>query len=1193
MTAHFPRPSILDRIPHDRHAVIEASAGTGKTYTIEHLVVELILTEGATVDQLLVLTFTERAAAELRRRIRSIIVKILGATCDGGFECRCDRSGTFWRVDGPRRDRLRQALGGIDGASIGTIHGFFARLLNENAFSSGRLFDGELEDGRSRFARAFKTVLRRELARGPGGATPLLSLWINEGGQSIESLESLLYKCYSSRREVRPPFDLAALIHEIESNPLFDLDLDDAIGPFADALKGAKVNANTVKSWRERQLPNLAATLKTAGRTLNAVMEPGAYEALRNVASKAGAKTLPSGGPAELLEAIVELNAALAPLKAAVIQACLAPVVRELERQSATTGSYDFDGILAGAAAAVDGPGGDRLVRSLRNRYRFALIDESQDTDELQWSFFKRVFVESEGRNLVYLIGDPKQSIYGFRGADVKAFLMARERIVADQAPATLGENHRSTPDLIAAYNLILDPLADPPFLDGEITYQNPVRPGRHLVALEPGGMPAVPVHVLEIGPKGEALSKHELSRGLARRIAREAARLCTESHGLRFGEPGQEKRVRPGDIFILTASNSDSPRLAEALREAGVPFAFYKQDGLFQTVEAAAVRDLLAAIDDPADASRRGRAWITPFFAVPLAALPDLFEVPDSHPLLRRLIDWKELADARRFETLFARILDESGIVRRELLFKDDERALTNYLHVFELLLEEAQASGGGLDELVATLDAYILETRNPPSEDGNVQRLESDRAAVQIMTIHKSKGLEAAVVFLYGGFTARTSDGLYEYHDSEGRRVLDVEADDEAKKAANREFDEERQRLYYVALTRAKARLYLPFVPPQHWSKYWKGGYQRVNERLATVLERPEASRLFHRVPFQDEPIRNASSAAPEPALEPPAPGPRRDPESWHPRRQELEIPDDADQYATLRDRHRPYEVTSYSRMKRDWAGGELDPDPEPIERDEFRRDVGRPDEVRPLAEGVLPGGRAVGTFLHEILEAVPFDETALARSLDAWRLLDPVVATVDAAMARNAIEPVYRAHAEAMVYQALTAEIPVGDGRTIPGFCRCQRSLREMEFLFPYPEETHPRLSDPIPGKLEVDRGFIKGFVDLVVEYDGLVFVADWKGDVLPSYEAESVAGHVARHYDLQARLYALALVRALRIHSEAEYDQRYGGMVYVFLRGLAVPDAQGHGLAYMRPTWSDVLGIEADLIRFGERPLGALG
>ncbi|MHC5544715.1 3'-5' exonuclease, partial [Singulisphaera rosea] len=268
-----------------------------------------------------------------------------------------------------------------------------------------------------------------------------------------------------------------------------------------------------------------------------------------------------------------------------------------------------------------------------------------------------------------------------------------------------------------------------------------------------------------------------------------------------------------------------------------------------------------LAAVDDPSDRSKRGKAWISPFFAVPLAALPDLDELADSHPLLARLVDWKDLADSRRFERLFSRILDDSGVIRRELFLKDHERGLTNYQHLFEILLEDARATGAELGDLIKTLDAYILGIRKPPGEDGNVQRLESDRDAVQIMSIHKSKGLEAAVVFLYGGFTGFRSDGFHEYHDEAGRRILSIGEDETAKDLAGRERQEELQRLYYVAMTRAKARLYLPLVPRPHWNPHWNGGYKKVNERLLAVVDGLEDSGKadrFRRVPFRDAPIR-----------------------------------------------------------------------------------------------------------------------------------------------------------------------------------------------------------------------------------------------------------------------------------------------------------------------------------------------
>ncbi len=184
-------------------------------------------------------------------------------------------------------------------------------------------------------------------------------------------------------------------------------------------------------------------------------------------------------------------------------------------------------------------------------------------------------------------------------------------------------------------------------------------------------------------------------------------------------------------------------------------------------------------------------------------------------------------------------------------------------------------------------------------------------------------------------------------------------------------------------------------------------------------------------------------------------------------------------------------------------------------------------------------------------------------------------------------------YRANAEAIVYRALTIDVPGGVGPTIPGFCHCSRSIREMEFLFLFPEEAHPRISDPTPGKLVVERGFIKGFVDLVVEHAGLVYVVDWKSDFLPSYDEDAVTAHVVRNYGLQAKLYAMAAGQSpsdshgSRIRAAFRRDDL---RVSPEPRGTSRPRAKG--LCHSRPAWSEVLLDEADLIHFGDRASGGL-
>jgi exodeoxyribonuclease V beta subunit len=1181
MTPHSPRPPILANIPRRNHAVIAASAGTGKTFAIENLVIDLLL-DGVSLDEILVLTFTERAADELRKRIRCKIEEILFDPCRES-SCQQHKPESVWWIDEKAERRLNEALALFDAASIGTIHGFFGGILLEHAFDNTRLFDGKLEDGRTLFRRAFMMALRRSFALQTSGLADLLVAWLEQSNGGIDGLEDLLYKCKTSRSVILPAFSLDGFQRELETNPLFEIDLEGEAERFKTALKGAGFTHGGSLNSIVNRLGVLAGLIEETGRNVRTFLDERFREAVSFIGERIPARALGDQQATRIAQAILRLKSHIVPVQGAIVQTYLPAVQTILEHQKARTGEFDYDDIISDVAMALDGPRGKELTRAMRSRYRFALIDEFQDTDELQWSFFHRVFLDSGGRNFINLIGDPKQAIYGFRGADVFTYYKACDELKRAGAPrVSLSENFRSTRALIDACNHILDASAPVPFFDGRNTYDEPVKHGQELVAEEPGGSLPVPIHLLKVGPSSGRLEVAELRQALARQIAREVRRILSAEQGLRFGRTGKTEPIKPNDVFILTAKNKEAIEISRALREVEVPFAFYKQDGLFQTKEACQVHDLLAAIDDPADRTKRGRAWITPFFTIPLASLPALADLTDSHPLVERLTWWKEEAEKGRFERMFTRILDESGVIRRELFLSDSERALTNYLHLFEILLEEARATGYELADLVATLNGYIQDTRRPRGEDGNVQRLETDRAAVQIMTIHKSKGLEAAVVFLYGGFTPFRSDGMHRYHRESGQRVLDFGDEKSAKETFAQEQKEEFQRLYYVAMTRAKARLYLPYIAPEHWDhRSWRGGYRQVNERLSQVVANLTIlgkEHLFQIVEVRDRWPGPGSAKGEQP-------GP--DPASWHPDPPLSEESDDVDRFRKLRWKHAGYQVTSYSRMKSALSGdGEL----VPLGRDELDDEPMSPPVMAPLPEGELPGGTATGLMLHEILEQVPFDSFTAAPTLEAWRTHEEVSGVIAAAMARNAVNPVHRANVETMVHHALTMEIPTSRGLSIPGFCRCDKHLREMEFLFPDPEDSHPPLSDAAQGKLVIQRGFIKGFVDLVVEHHGLVYFADWKSDILVSYRPETVEEHVALHYKIQIQLYVMSIVKALGVHSESEYKARFGGLVYVFLRGLVQSSDQKQGVYFRRPSWSQVLSFEKDIKRMRNRTAG---
>ena len=342
----YEKPESLAGIPERSHAVIEASAGTGKTYALEHLVLELLLVRKLPIERILAVTFTDKAARELTDRVRSKLEELLRG---GWREAPASVPDELcWTIDGQARRLLEQALFSFDMANISTIHAFCQRVLTDHAFTHRRLFDQVAIPPLSAFSDAFRAALREDFPR-DRRLSPWLDLWLRQRGR-IDPLEELLLDCAKAGGRIRPE--------------LPDKDLAEAAAAFA-----------------------------------------------------AGMPVRGAGG------ALVKLEAVVAGLFLPIVQA-------RVNARKALTGEYDFDDMLAFVAESLEGPRGEELVGDLRRRYRCALIDEFQDTDTVQWKIFRKVFFESGGANPLFLIGDPKQAIYAFRGADVEAYLAARKEIL-------------------------------------------------------------------------------------------------------------------------------------------------------------------------------------------------------------------------------------------------------------------------------------------------------------------------------------------------------------------------------------------------------------------------------------------------------------------------------------------------------------------------------------------------------------------------------------------------------------------------------------------------------------------------------------------------------------------------------------------------------------------------------------------
>jgi exodeoxyribonuclease V beta subunit len=1127
MTARcVARPSVLRHVPLDRHAVIEASAGTGKTFTLEHLVVDIVLAGDLPIDRVLVVTFTEKATNELRLRLRSKLEELHRGGGEPPDEAQRN-AGDFWVIDDAAQTKLARALLAFDGATVATIHAFCQRVLRENAFASGRLFEEQQVDGRDAFSRALRDALRKVVAR-----DPVRKPWLEAAlrtGWSVGRIEDLMWRCVQAHGELRPTFDPPALDAAIAAFPVDDARRLDG----RDVMRTWGMPHATARKMGA-QLYELALAVE---RSRDACSAPELVAAAQEVDFVYLAKTLPpylprSGAAGRACEAALDLARTAPSLTGALAHATFGPVREELAARKRAAGQYDFDDMLTLVDEAIRGPRGAELVRSVRERWQHVLIDEFQDTDEIQWSIFRRAFFEPVvgSRSKVTLVGDPKQSIYRFRGADVETYLSARDDVVrTGGVRVALGTSFRATAALVEATNSIFDPAAAAPFFSGAIAYE-PVTCGRPLRMLVDGhGSAVTPIHALRF-------EREPAPAALAARIAREIAMVTDPTRPWRLdGRP-----LAPQDVFVLTRTGAEGRVVGAALRRAGLPYAFFKEEGLFQTDEARELRTVLWAIDDPTDAARRLAAWLTPYFALPLVEVERARDLSARHPYVARLYEWKALADARDFEGLFESLVAGSGIVRREIFFAEGERELTNTLHLLELLLEHARRTRATLRELVHALSGFIDKTRLPLDLEGNVQRLESERRAVQIMTIHKAKGLEAAIVFLAGGWSGGGEKDVRVYHEGGKRLAWVGKTTADVKQRITEEEREEDQRLMYVALTRAQGRLVLPCAAKAGAAVRLRGAYDPVNRRVVELVARGGELVSVEDVPAEAVEGLVRSEAPPVP---------------WRPPEGLLAEEDATAEHARLKEKHAGAVVTSYTRLREGRHGGRAS---WPEEGDR-RAEKAEEDMAPPVT--ALRSARTSGVFVHEVLERVPVASFS-APTFDLWRSTPAVAQLFDETMAVHRVDPAQREHAQRLVWGAFTTRIDLPGGGALGRLADAPAVVREMQFVFP----------------MRQGRVYVRGSLDLAFSHDHKTYFVDWKTDALASYAPDRLALQVSEHYGEQARLYALAVSKLLGVRSREEHDARFGGLLYVFLRGL---DGSGRGTWATRPTWEDVCGWEEAL------------
>jgi exodeoxyribonuclease V beta subunit len=1176
--------------------LVEASAGTGKTHTITSLFVRLVLESGLPVREVLVVTFTEAATAELRdrirRRLRIALEALSGRSTPDDAELSAYAKSVTTQERELYRGRALTALRELDLAAISTIHSFCLRMLQEHAFESGARFGLELI--------ADTSALVREVADDYWAShiydlEPSLYA-LRERGFTLDTVRTIVSKL------AQRSSDLPVLPVDAPPDPLA---LKARIGAAFEAARSV---------WNESGVAVRTLLARSADTLSQAIgnYPPDAIEAdcaelddyfaaesasfarpegltkLTRTALERGTKKKKSTPRHAFFDAAETLDVLLAQaasgLVAGLRRAAVDYVRAELPRRKEALRAQAFEDLLFSLDAALQGARGEELRASIRGRFRAALIDEFQDTDPVQYRIFRSLF-DGKGAPL-FLVGDPKQSIYAFRGADVFSYTAASG---AADAAYTLRENRRSDPSLVNAVNTVFA-RAKEPFMLSRIGFHPVVAHHEKDRLTLPPGAPRLEVLFLP-RPGEKDLTKGWLDRELPGMIAREISRF------LASGATVDGKPVVPGDIAVLTRKNVQARNTQAALRELQIPTALQSEESVFQSSEAEEVELLLRAVLEP---TRNGTVrtalatTVAGLSANELLALDgDELEWDRWSETFRR---WQAHWAEHGFIHAFRKMLTKLRAERRLLALVDGERRMTNLLHLGELLHGTEVRDRLGPTALVRWLGLMRAEER-PASELGKEAgelRLESDAHAVKLLTIHKSKGLEFPIVycpFLWDVLLPEESHVAIAFHDDadESRLKIDVAPakGGASLEAATRECRAENQRLLYVALTRAKHRC----------SIVWGGINQAEDSALAYTLHQPSrapAGTLADATTERYEGLDDAALRRDLAALVTASGGTIAVVDLLD----TPGLPYVASETSAVDLRARTFERGSVDRRFRvgSFSGLTSDkaslgrPESEGRDRDEVEERASVvPEVVAPSTEPVLlhafPRGTKPGTMLHAILEKHDFastDEAALARL---------VAAKLEGAGYSN------EEWGDVLV-RGLRAMLTTNlddNGLTLASVPRAKRA-DELEFVFPIASTTTLLTAAKLAGALATHRsvqvpasyaervrdlgfelrGFLKGYIDLVFEHDGRFYVVDYKsnhlGPNLEDYRPSRLTVAMTHHdYFLQYHLYTLAVHRWLgRRLRDYDYDRHFGGVLYLFARGMSPDHPQQTGIFRDRPS-----------------------
>ena len=1163
----MPEFDFINSDIHSGLSVIEASAGTGKTYSISHLVARMIL-DGtvSSIRDILLVTFTNDAAGELADRTRKVLEQLNAdpapdeATKSPGVHLlRTNDNLDFVN----NRERIQQALRDADLLNVSTIHSFCQSILQTEGALCGLPSMPELiPNADDLIDQAVYDLWLENIASDPLAAVALQAAKITpEKNRNFLKLSLPLEKF----EPVPTPIPFSNVLNSLRGYPAQFTDevCDELSGIFNQVHAWTKEAPGQAMAINYVQFLRDALVCEEADFIFACLQLMDAAEWINGRTHKALKAQAASSRAVTLCKKVADL---LSQAGWSWLNESSAIIKDSLNRTLAANRQITYDGLIDTLHKALNNPEhGVALAEKIRSRYKVALIDESQDTDSRQLEIFEKIFLGSPNRHLV-LIGDPKQAIYGFRGADVNTYLKARNRAVSQGAEDgthrvfNLTKTYRAPERLVFAVNalfrrphsLLKDglefTLAESAIPDAKLQIPNENQDARLEAWIAPDGGNEYTDNTKRLARISGAVASEIV------RILNSSAEIVSED---------KTKEVAPSDFAVLVSKHGQAEAICTALRKRGVPAIQAGGEDIMATDEAAEILAILRAVNEPRKSTLRQAALTTRLLGRTSAGLASLNANPAEQDRgLNEFIAWEGHWQTRGLVSLLARIDVDESITERLASNDQGERRITNLRHIVEILSGFAAESGSKPNEVIRWMSQEIQRAKNRADLEERQLRLESDEEAVKVVTMHAAKGLEYNLVFCPFLWDASEPKGIQKLNRAADIPVLaDIDLADPATKLSIARADlEDRLRLAYVAVTRAKV-------------KAWIYGGEVCGSR-----NRPKASALDWILRTEDFPDFEGWKTSAEGggrgnrhiqglaciAVLPNAAGviahnnpPDSSEEDFHPENEET---------ANFKFVEAPkinpivWRVTSFSQLTREKnAKGDA---AKPTSEEPAPPDAS---QSTPNRFAALRGGAALGTAVHDFLETWDFasvpDAVVLEKHFSGYSLgrgyEDITPASADMLdHLREAVLPGMDCSVEEACHTPKTSEwqfhLPAAERFSVSKIAKVFRDHGDDE----YSGSLESLGSDAL-------EGFLQGFIDKIAAHGSAYGLIDWKTNQLAAYDQESLRKAArASHYWLQTHLYLVALSRYLGPQADIR------GAWLIYLRG--VKSGTPNGILHINPT-----------------------